>query len=109
MRGADPADALWWEFKPSFTQYIEALPDGAVTHTGARRRDEESGLDLFCFEGRPPLGPQDERFSGTLRFTGHQQMLDVCLSDPASRVRARRGCSSSGTAAMTAGSCLWRI
>jgi hypothetical protein len=64
-----------WPVKASFTAYVEALEDGAVTVHGVTR--DEAGAFVF-----PATVTADAAVTrGAAHLTGHQGELDVRLTD----------------------------
>lgn len=88
------ASVLWWEFKPSFVQYVIALDDGQIDLEG-RRSPTEGDPRWFRFSSDSRVGAASPlgqiQFYGSLKFTGHQGMLCVTLTDPRLEIEGDQG------------------
>ena len=84
---------LTWGFKESFRAYIDGdIANGQWTTAG----DAAYETPVFTWSGGTgtytPLGGRAEiAFSGSVRFTGHDGLLDTTIADPVVRLAAGSG------------------
>jgi hypothetical protein len=75
---------LTWGFKESFRAYIDGdIANGEWTTSGAASY-ETPEFTWSAGQGRydPETGYADVRFTGAVRFTGHEGLLDTTIADP---------------------------
>ncbi|WP_156138603.1 HtaA domain-containing protein [Microbacterium mangrovi] len=68
---------LVWAIKGSLVGYVRGMADGEIALDGAA--EDASG---FRFREAPESEPAVRRFTGRVRFTGHNGMMRVVIADP---------------------------
>jgi hypothetical protein len=76
--------ALIWHLKPSFIDYVTALPDGAITADEGAVRATDGSFRFPISQDDRPSDDSDGRleYAGRVTFVGYSGLLRVSLVEP---------------------------